>query len=112
MRSPLEIALDRQMCLCRLPVFETNYRFDDRPAARKWRFDFAWPQLKIAVEVEGGAWSQGRHTRGAGYIEDCKKYNEAVMQGWHVLRFTSEAVNSGEAVTQIEKLIEMKRGRA
>lgn len=111
MRSQLEVTLDRQMCLCRLPVFETEYRFDDRPKARKWRFDFAWPSLKIAVEVEGGTWSNGRHTRGAGYIADAQKYNEAVLQGWHVLRFTGEAIKSGEAVTQIERLIQQKRGR-
>ena len=55
---------------------------------RKWRFDFAWEADKVAVELEGGAWSGGRHTRGAGFEDDCEKYNEATRLGWRVLRFT------------------------
>ena len=55
---------------------------------RRWRFDFAIPELKIAVEIEGGSWVQGRHTRGAGYQGDMEKYNQAVILGWKVLRYT------------------------
>ncbi len=57
---------------------------------RKWRFDYAWPKFKIAVEQEGGIWIRGRHTRGSGYIKDMEKYNKAVMLGWKVLRYTPD----------------------
>jgi hypothetical protein len=48
-------------------------------------------------------WSGGRHTRGKGFIEDCNKYNEAVMLGWRVIRVTTEMVKSGEAMAYIER---------
>jgi hypothetical protein len=62
-----------------LPEPECEYRFA-RP--RQWRFDFAWPALLLAVEVEGGSWNGGRHTSGAGFAADCEKYNEATLRGW------------------------------
>lgn len=61
-----------------------EYRFDP---VRRWKFDFAMVEQKIAVEVEGGVWTRGRHVRPAGFIADCEKYNAAVMQGWRVLRY-------------------------
>lgn len=66
-------------------------------AERKWRFDFAWPDRKVALEVEGGAWVGGRHTRGAGFKEDCVKYGEAFRLGWTVLRVMPEHITSGLA---------------
>lgn len=71
--------------MCDLPL-ETEYKFHP---TRKWRFDFAHLTSKVAIEVEGGIWSQGRHTRGSGYMADCKKYNAAIIEGWRVFRITS-----------------------
>jgi len=65
---------------------------------RRYAFDFCWPEQSLAVEVEGGTWTQGRHTRGKGYEEDCRKYNLASIEGWKVLRFTSDMVRRGEAI--------------
>ena len=59
----------------------------------------------ILVEVEGGVWSGGRHTRGKGYIGDMEKYNAAVVMGYQVIRFTTEQVKSGLAVQQIEMMV-------
>lgn len=56
---------------------------------RRYRFDFAWPDAKLAVECEGGVWTNGRHTRGSGFVRDVEKYNLAVLMGWAVLRVTS-----------------------
>ena len=56
---------------------------------RRFRFDIALPQHKIAIEFEGGVYSKGRHTRSTGYINDVKKYNLAVMHGWRLLRYTT-----------------------
>lgn len=55
---------------------------------RKWRFDYCWPRQKVALEVEGGVWTRGRHTRGAGFLKDMEKYNEAARLGYLVLRTT------------------------
>lgn len=82
--------------------FEQEYKFHPK---RKWRADFFITNTKILVEVEGGIWSGGRHTRGKGYLGDMEKYNEAAMMGFTVLRFSTEQVKSGLAVQQIEKMI-------
>ena len=55
---------------------------------RKWRFDYANVEKKIAIEIEGGVWVAGRHTRGKGYINDLEKYNQAQLLGWRVFRYT------------------------
>ena len=67
------------------------------------RFDFAWPDKLIAVEIEGGVWNNGRHVRGRGFIDDCRKYNEAQILGWRVLRFTGEMLNDGTAMETLGK---------
>ena len=85
-----------------LPEPEREYRFHD---TRKWRFDFAWPLDQLAVEVEGGVWTKGRHTRGAGFIKDCEKYNAAAELGWIVLRYPAPLIHSGEALAQIERVL-------
>lgn len=85
--SPLEESFRRQASDLCLPLWVEEHRFD---ASRRWRFDFAWPALMLAVEVEGGTRSGGRHTRGDGYANDCEKYNAATLQGWRVLRFTAD----------------------
>lgn len=55
---------------------------------RKWRFDYAVPEHKIALEVEGGVWTSGRHTRPQGFLGDIEKYNTATLMGWRVFRTT------------------------
>lgn len=72
---------------------------------RRWRFDVAFPHKMLAVEIEGGAWVNGRHTRGAGFIKDMEKYNAATLLGWRLLRYTPEQVKSGMASTQIRQMM-------
>lgn len=62
-----------------------EFKFD---SIRKWRFDFAFEKEKVALEVEGGVWTNGRHTRPTGYLKDMQKYNAAAVQGWRILRTT------------------------
>lgn len=64
---------------------------------RKWRFDLAWPTRRLAVEVEGGTWSGGRHVRGKGYEGDIEKYNAAQALGWLVLRVTPQMLTRSES---------------
>jgi len=77
-----------------LPPAHAEFRF---APPRLWRFDFAWPDRKLAFEIEGGTFSRGRHTRGLGYEADCEKYAIALLLGWRVLRFTSKQITSGWA---------------
>jgi very-short-patch-repair endonuclease len=85
-----------------LPIPEREYHFHYE---RKWRFDFAFPDRKIAVEIEGGTWTKGRHTRPAGFAADCEKYNEATRLGWQVYRFTTGMIMTGEALEFIEEVL-------
>lgn len=83
----------------RLPQAEREYRF---AADRLWRFDFAWPAHKLAVEVEGGIFTAGRHSRGTGLLADMEKYNRAALDGWRVLRFFTDQVVDGTAIATIK----------
>ena len=53
---------------------------------RKWRFDFAWPEYKVALEVDGGIWIKGGHNRGAQMKLDWEKQNNAAILGWRILK--------------------------
>lgn len=72
---------------------------------RRWRFDYALPDYKIAIEVEGGIWKYGRHNRATGFIKDIEKYNEATLMGWKILRTTPQNLNSLTFYEMIKKLI-------
>lgn len=92
---------------CRASLHPVNqpvreYRFSP---TRKWRFDFAFPQQKVAVEIEGGVFANGRHNRGFGFETDMEKYNAAVMLGWRVLRYSTGMVVAGLAIIDVEKIL-------
>lgn len=76
---------------------------------RRWRFDFAFPEEKVGLEVEGGVYSGGRHTRGSGFVGDIEKYNRAALAGWLVLRVTPSMVQSLEAVKLVEEALRLRR---
>lgn len=80
-----------------------EYRFHPE---RKWRFDFYFPAVKLAVECEGGVYTQGRHTRGKGFLADAEKYNSAQAMGIQVLRFTPDQLLAEETYRIIIKAIE------
>ena len=86
----------------RLPEPVREHRFHP---TRLWRFDFAWTAARVALEVEGGTFSGGRHTRGVGYEGDARKYSEAAIAGWCVVRATAAMVHSGEALTLVERAL-------
>jgi hypothetical protein len=80
---------------------------------RKWRFDFAWPLLRVAVEIEGlrkkfidgVPYAIGRHCTFKGFAEDCIKYAHANTLGWHVNRFNQALVRDGTAVKLTRQLL-------
>lgn len=83
---------------------EREYRF---APPRRWRADFRIRD--VLVEVEGGAWSGGRHVRGAGFEADCEKYCEAVVLGYRVLRVTPAMVDDGRALDYVLRLTRKER---
>lgn len=99
MTSALEDKLYSSIMQAAIPTPVREYNFYP---SRRWRFDFAWPDLHLAVEVEGGVYSKGRHTRGAGFEMDCEKYNQAVISGYRVLRYTASMIDNGTAIREIE----------
>lgn len=79
-----------------------EYRFYK---ARMWRFDYALPLYKIAVEVEGGVWTQGRHVRPQGFLSDMQKYNTAALLGWRVFRTTPDKLVTGDTILLLKSAI-------
>ena len=65
------------------PALEPEFRFHP---TRKWRADYAHLESRTLIEVEGGAWVGGRHTRAAGFVADAEKYLEATLAGWRLVR--------------------------
>ena len=82
---------------------EPEFRFHP---PRRWKFDFAFPDQKVAIECEGATWTNGRHTRGKGFALDCEKYNQASIDGWTLLRFTGDMITDGTALHQIEEALQ------
>ncbi len=83
-----------------LPEPVAEYKFHP---TRRWRIDWAWPEHKLAVELEGGCWIRGRHNRGSGYLKDMEKYNALTLMGFHLLRFTPQQWRSLEAHRTIQE---------
>jgi very-short-patch-repair endonuclease len=100
-KSRLESALALQLRAAGI-AFEEQFRFD---ASRRWRADFRLSGVPVLVEVHGGTWIQGRHTRGKGFEDDRRKMNAAALLGWSVLEFTADQVNSGEALESILRVV-------
>lgn len=89
-------------------TMETEWQFDDD---RKWRFDWAIPALKIALEYEGGIFRQyegahGAHSTAGLFTKDTDKYNRATVLGWRVIRVT--ALNYSTAIHQLNDLLKSK----
>lgn len=66
---------------------------------------------RIALEVEGGIWIQGRHTRGLGFENDLRKYNAAVLDGWLLLRVSYGMIGNGEALIVIHQALALRQQR-
>lgn len=79
---------------------EKEYRFHP---TRKWRFDYAIPAIKLAVEVEGGVWTGGRHTSSKGFLGDMEKYNEAALLGWCLIRTTPDQLLTSKTIELIKR---------
>jgi hypothetical protein len=83
-----------------------EFRFHE---TRKWRFDYAIPEYRVALEVEGGVWTEGRHTRPRGFLGDMEKYNSAEVMGWMVLRTTPSKLMTSDTIRMLQFGIYQRR---
>lgn len=97
-KEELELKVSRQLSMANIPPWETQLRF--KPP-RLWRFDFAWPEHMVALEVNGGTFMSGKnkHTNGARLHGEYEKLNAAQTLGWVVLQCDAKHVSKGEVVT-------------
>lgn|GEM_PF-1410349 len=90
---------------------------------RRWRFDFAWPDYNVAVELEGGVFTHGRtrtnesgekvqqksrHLTPSGFGEDCKKYGEAAILGWLVIRLDTKMAKDGSGLDLLVRALTVR----
>jgi hypothetical protein len=66
----------------KIPVPSYEYKFYD---GRNWRLDIAWPYERLCIEVQGGIFVYGRHSRGAALLKEWEKLNTLASLGWRVL---------------------------
>ena len=98
-KSELELELLFHLRAVGLDVPVREYR---AIPGRRFRFDLAWPEKKLLVEVQGQIWKKGGHSSGVGIMRDHEKNNLAVINGYRVLYVNGNTIRSGEAVTEIE----------
>jgi very-short-patch-repair endonuclease len=90
-----ELTLVQQIVLAKLPAPVLEH---PGIPGRKFRFDLAWPDRHVALEIDGAVWINGRHSRGSGVQKDCEKFSLAAIYGWRVMRVTPDQVKSGKAL--------------
>ena len=100
--SDLEELLFHHILCAGLPTPEREYRF---APPRRYRADFAYPEKKILVEVQGGIYTRGAHSRGVGLERDYEKLNLAQLNGFRVFQFSRKMIESGVAVNMIEEVL-------
>lgn len=91
-----------------LPAPELEIRFHP---PRRWRIDAGYRVEKIAIEIEGAIYAQGRHTRGKGYENDIRKYNQLALDDWLLIRSSYGMIPTGETVEFIAKALQARRHR-
>jgi len=76
---------------------------------KDWRMDYAWPDQKVALEVEGGVWVNGAHNRPAHFLSDMAKYNAAGAMGWIVLRCQPKDLMKATTVEMVKRAMVNRR---
>lgn len=100
--SELETTLIAQLRSAEAPAPVTEWRFHE---TRRWRFDLAWPDRMLAVEVQGGIYRGGGHSSVTGLKRDIEKLNAATLLGWRVLLVHGDMVRDGSALSLIEEAL-------
>ena len=84
------------------PDLTLEHRFHP---VRKWRFDRAHLDSKVAIEIDGGAFIAGRHATGKGSGQDNEKLNAATLLGWRVFRLNTWNLRQDNIVSSIETVL-------
>src|SRR5690606_22139329 len=73
---------------------------------RQYRFDYALPEIKVAVECNGGVWAKGNsgHSSGKGILRDYDKSNLAQSLGWNVISVTPDQLMTGYTIDLINDI--------
>lgn len=94
-----------------------QYRFDElgfpdgrtdkhgRPKLRQWKFDFAWPEYRVAVEIQGGMFVAGRHNRGGALAVESEKMRAACKQNWLVLPITTKEITKARLPDMVAEVL-------
>ena len=111
-RSNAEILLATQLEQAGIP-FEREYRFA-RMLGRKWRSDFyvhdgRFGVNALLVEIDGGGWVQGHHSRGKGIEDDAEKQSAAAILGYRVIRLTPKQVEDGRGLAWIRQALGLEQ---
>lgn len=107
-QSALEKLFAEQIMAAGLPQ---PVREHEAVPGRKFRSDFSYPDLKIALEVDGGIWlKKSRHATGTGITSDCEKMNWMTSLGWRHLRVTAAQIKSGEAIKWLQMTVHLVNG--
>lgn len=106
--SDLEEVFDFQLRASGFKDFVREYKAIPR---RKYLFDFAFPEDKLLIEIQGGVWSGGAHGRPVGIVRDYEKTNLAAKAGYHVLQFDTKMVMNGKAIEFTEETLKERRSK-
>lgn len=82
------------------PVLEHRFH-----PVRRWRFDVAWPDQKVAIECHGAVYAFGHHTRGKGFEDDREKANEAQIMGWTILEYSTGQIREGIPLLDLKRVL-------
>lgn len=92
-----------------LPAPSAEYRFHP---LRKWRVDYFFHNpingIKIALEVEGGVWGNGRHVRPSGFLKDMEKYNALAENGILLVRVIPQHLCTVKNLLTIKKALKIE----
>jgi hypothetical protein len=90
----------------KIPPFVRELQFHSE---RKWRFDFAWIEYRVGLEVQGGLFIAGRHSRGAGIAKDMEKFSEAAALGWRILYCQPQDLCTMDMVKLIHRTLKYEK---
>jgi hypothetical protein len=77
-----------------------------RLGSRRYRIDLAYPEQRIAIEVDG--WDS--HRSRSAFDADRARANDLVVAGWRMLRFTSATTDEDAALVVSEVLRALAQG--